>query len=1024
MYVNNKSVPKELRNLQENRPLILLVELMGFLHDVGKFSDKLYEEHYKRYEDDVKNDIVPHDLRKIFDTEFEILLGDIIKENQQKNLENLKIKDFQRHHKEKNNFKPQNWIEEIANLADDKDSSEDRGKAIAEQSEYRASVFGREEMLSKEEFDEKRKELYGNLCTVFSKILDINSQDKSIVIKRDVDWEKFHEEIVKAIEIFKEGVASTYRSSNDVTLFDHSYMTGSIVKALTGKSLVNDTIRMNFAKSVEKRNNTSQKEIQYSGIEHFDDECDLDLLMVSFNGLDFITEGLNLLDVRGRRVVLEEIKNSIKTFLEVEIPAGNCIYEDENNLCFLITPLRNESFDYITNCIYEGFNEKTYGILIPNIKRKQHLKYYGNSLVELKEECENSVKEGFLGSFIPEWIESWKNIEEVDKCVLCGKMPQWDGKDKEHLCEFCWNLRYESEYIVKKETERGDSSWIDEIADKNGKIALIVGTFHPIDKWLSGNFLKHQKLRTRKDLENHHYAKKYFANISESEYEKIKEDSISKLENLLSDIEPCSELIYNQVKNLTNEFDRKESTFISGKSKIGELYYRLEPEIYKNNILEMIETKPPSPSRLHRIWREIEEFAEEIIDDIRKEVPKGKRLRFILEDFKGDRGFFETKIESIGEIAIFHEGNGEFITVERIDKQKPSDSLDGFILKEHEKIVKRVKRKFKMGDKISIFKENERIGDYEIKKDIENEEYRQFRLTLCSPNQFICFLPASNALDVVKNINEKFADKFSKALGKLSLNIGIAYSYRKIPIYVVLDAAKRFSEEFDLGPQTGSLSIEGKNHSSGRRVKENHNSTLLIKVANKEFRWKIDTTLGDKKTDDKYYPFFVSPEGESIHINDITSEDRIKLYLNHYDFENIDTTTKRFDIHKKREHPIICQNSPRLYILEDMDKFQRLKELFLEIGSWTPIRDIESLAASKREDWSEDGKLMNQETYEKFISTLLEDKLSRFFKKDKDIWKNNIKPFLKESIVEGSFFDAIELFKSIMKMNMRGKKNE
>jgi len=101
-----------------------------------------------------------------------------------------------------------------------------------------------------------------------------------------------------------------------------------------------------------------------------------------------------------------------------------------------------------------------------------------------------------------------------------------------------------------------------------------------------------------------------------------------------------------------------------------------------------------------------------------------------------------------------------------------------------------------------------------------------------------------------------------------------------------------------------------------------------------------------------------------------------------------------------------------------------LKKLFQEIGSWTPIRDIESLAASKREDWSDDEKLLDQDIFEKFISTVLENKLSRFFKKNNRDWKDNIKPFLKECIVDGSFFDAIDIYKSIMKIDMRGEENE
>jgi len=49
-----KDIPEELKKLEDNRALILLAELMGFLHDVGKLSENR-KEHHRRYEDDVKS---------------------------------------------------------------------------------------------------------------------------------------------------------------------------------------------------------------------------------------------------------------------------------------------------------------------------------------------------------------------------------------------------------------------------------------------------------------------------------------------------------------------------------------------------------------------------------------------------------------------------------------------------------------------------------------------------------------------------------------------------------------------------------------------------------------------------------------------------------------------------------------------------------------------------------------------------------------------------------------------------------
>ena len=106
-------------------------------------------------------------------------------------------------------------------------------------------------------------------------------------------------------------------------------------------------------------------------------------------------------------------------------------------------------------------------------------------------------------------------------------------------------------------------------------------------------------------------------------------------------------------------------------------------------------------------------------------------------------------------------------------------------------------------------------------------------------------------------------------------------------------------------------------------------------------------------------------------------------------------------------------------MLEDLDKFERLRELFEIIGSWTPIIDLERLVLVKKQDWEIiDGENI---VYKNIVNSALENKISRFFK-DENNWKNNIKPFLLKCILEGSFFDAIELYKSIMKIDLKVKK--
>jgi len=251
--------------------------------------------------------------------------------------------------------------------------------------------------------------------------------------------------------------------------------------------------------------------------------------------------------------------------------------------------------------------------------------------------------------------------------------------------------------------------------------------------------------------------------------------------------------------------------------------------------------------------------------------------------------------------------------------------------------------------------------------------------------------------------------------GKLPLNIGLIYFKRKTPFFAVLDCARRYIISFK--------NVEIPLVEEIKKVDKNEIITGIGKI-------KIPCQLGNGEID-YYYPYVIAGERGNKsnfdiapkHVLSLKKGDMIKIYQSLFDFQFLDTTTKRVDMvlgkDKKRSHPIIGDKGPRPYLLEDVDKFERLKEIFETIGSWTPIRDIEALAASKRQEWSEKGELGDRKAiYEELIDSALENKLRRFF--DDKNWGNNVKPFLLSCIMEGSFFDANELFKSIMKMELKG----
>lgn len=1017
MNAKSEEIPEELKKLQDNRALILLVELMGFLHDVGKLktitdAKEPFKNHHFQWKEDKSKNKIDDKLDGLFGKEIDAIQG-------------KKIEDFQNHHN------PNDWIEKIIELADKKDSNEDRGKAISKQKDFKASVFGKESRLSSN--DDLRCNFYNELTKCFGKwnFMVVNNEHFWITVRKDV---------ISLMDSFlSKSVADTQRAANDVTLYDHSYMTGSIAKALVGKSLLSRSIQEKFAQSVEKRKASkrlddskrgnykysSEKERhidreickKYEELAHFDSECDLDLLIISFDGFGFISEVVNLLDIRGRKKVLEEIKDAVKELLEVEYPIGNCIYEDENNLCFLSLPLEDEVFDYLKKEVYKIFNGKAFGIFVPIIGRRQNLQYYGVSLTELKEESEKSIREGLIKDFEPKWIEEWKNVEGKEKCVVCGKLPQWQGKEKDYLCKFCWKSRYGA----NKKAEKEDSHWIDEIADENGKIAIVIGEFQPLDEWLSGELLEYQKIRTEKDLRNFVSGEINFEGASRKFIECFHEEMKRR---------GFVELLRSYVGNLDKRFE-KEWKILGGGSKVGEIYYRLSEENQRllkeqsqlseeqingiaQEVIKVTTKKPPSPSRLHRIWRELEEFSRNRIEEERGKIPKGKRLKFCLKEFKGKTGIYNAIIPEIGRIEVFYDGeNKEFNTIERIDINEPNDETKRFdgddFLRKHLDLEDKLKEVLK-DNKIEIYKDKTKKGSFGVDAS-SFKGYKRFREILASPSGFLFITPQNEAIRISKSIKDGFNKEFSKVLGNISLNIGVVCSYRKFPIYITLDCARRMISEFN------SFDFEEV------KITKKEDSRVKLKVNDRETKMNISDKLGDGNKD-YYYPYLSTVDGEVKHIEEIEA-DKLKLMLSRFDFEFLDSSSRRFEMmlnkNRRREHSVIGENGPRPYLLEDLRKMIELWNIMNEKLTHSQIKNLEYLCASKIEEWelkdiigndtlSEEEK-ERSEIFKEFVKSSVENicgKLSEAQKEDEEM-----KEKISQSIISGMFFDVIELFMTL-----------
>jgi hypothetical protein len=92
---------------------------------------------------------------------------------------------------------------------------------------------------------------------------------------------------------------------------------------------------------------------------------------------------------------------------------------------------------------------------------------------------------------VEEITGSWQEQKPADICSVCGLRPQGPVRKalERRVCDICEERRADrSRQWAISESESNTTVWTDEVADINGRLALLVGRFE-LAGWLNGNLL-------------------------------------------------------------------------------------------------------------------------------------------------------------------------------------------------------------------------------------------------------------------------------------------------------------------------------------------------------------------------------------------------------------------------------------------------------------------------------------------------------------------------------------------------------
>jgi len=263
----------------------------------------------------------------------------------------------------------------------------------------------------------------------------------------------------KIREVFSNAWGDTRRPINEVTLWDWGYSVSALYKSVLAAKLIQ------------------------AGTSHWR------LLRVNFDVLALYAKAVKVGDLLGYQRVVDEACEAVKKLVEEEYPLGNEIYRDTSGIYFTFPDL-----DLPANLAQEIRRrvEEVEMELAPRIAvtvgdgttAAEQLK---GILAKACRETLQDLAQPFDSQNLSAcWQQQWETVGDGkwELCPVCRLRPMREGQE---ACETC--LKRRASRIATWESNPAQTIWMDEIADHNGRVALIVGKFG-LDDWLSGNLVQ------------------------------------------------------------------------------------------------------------------------------------------------------------------------------------------------------------------------------------------------------------------------------------------------------------------------------------------------------------------------------------------------------------------------------------------------------------------------------------------------------------------------------------------------------
>lgn len=892
-------------------------------------------------------------------------------------------------------------------------------------------------------------------------------------------------------------LGETRRAANDVTLWAHGYSTATLFKSLLAQIIIEKAIVDN-----SKYPMLDQKQLEGKWNSR---SPNWRLLRVNIDCLGLISKANKIGDILGYQDQIKEMLDAVKRVVEVDYPLGNEVYRDESGIYFTFPNLepQNQVLTEIRARVFDLKAVRQFDVE-PVVELSESP---GRTLTLIGKEIDKGydVVNSSQGRY-PEWVASWQrddenfyqsyiNSEYCEKqCAEgCHLYPERPGNPEKHQVERCpvCQIRPKCEHqeICKHcEEERksrmqqwmlnpAHTIWLGELADTNGRIAIITGQFE-MSKWLNGNLVESMRIQypphDPDDYPNYLEAKKFGwtqqRELTPSELQdrdfrgrlKMFSINLDKFRNDLDNNSVISESLRQELKTNGISLSQNAKIFIkkardswlitdedtkqaySVKREAQDLYiYPWEQEFVLSNC------KYPSPGRMRRIWETTQRFWEETVAGeilLNHDYHDDKDMRYqrlalqptcLLASIKEGT---ELEVQGVRLSTFFDTPNNRFLVTENLNWLAKQLGVSS------EELVQspfNVKVHPPNEDKDDEAKTGEQLA-HQIpmiaqKCEDRYRSYKPYMVIHTSPLSFIAFVPCADATRIIQAIRSEYETQFSKVANRLPLNMGAIYFRRKFPLYMALDAARRMMRQFRKPAPSETWEITN----NPADDEDNQVVTLHLKKEGDALTRSIQVSyhLLDDKID-WYHPYFfvVSPPPDEleqdpdrpsympkaerfdyplVHVKELKQGDKVQLMPSYFDVEFVDSADNRFLLSyddtdgTRRHHWANALAGTRPYYLYELDRLKKIWELLSQRG--LKQNQIKIISETLAEKLTVWNLTWKTASEKEVFKKFAENLLKT---SDKQWWGSLSEceqTMLVKASQNGMLFDALDLFQHIMK---------